>query len=64
MACDLYEINNFKRQYTCTEVRFIEVLDSNTKPPTNYTKCDARRLDETKVTSLWVMGNYRYYGYL
>ena len=34
-----YEIKNFKRNYECTNIRFIKIEDGS-KPPANFSPCD------------------------
>ena len=59
-----YEVNNFQRNYDCTNIRFIEVLDGKSKPTMDSSECDESRIREVNADVVYSEGPFRYYGYL
>lgn len=59
----IYRNKNFiKRDYDCTNKVACEILTNDAKVPANYIPADPSILD--KLTSLYVVDNVRYWGYL
>jgi hypothetical protein len=58
-----YKNSNFKRDYECTNVKFIQ---SNQKPEGDmWEECNAQELTESNCMHLWSSeGNGKLYGYM
>lgn len=59
----IYRNPNFKRDYECTNIVALEVVDNKiAEIPNNYVHCDENYLKG--LTPLYVQGGVRYWGYL
>jgi hypothetical protein len=58
-----YQQKNFKRNYNCTNVKFIQVLDNEQLDSNIWELCDEDEIDED-CDQLYKQGNKIYFGYL
>lgn len=56
-----YKQINFKRNYDCTNIKFIQVLDETKLDSTVWVECDESEID---CKQLWKQGNQIMYGHL
>jgi diaminopimelate epimerase len=56
-----YKQKNFKRNYDCTNVKFIQVLDNSELDLNIWELCDESEID---CGQLWLQDNKRMFGYL
>jgi hypothetical protein len=56
-----YKQINFKRNYECTNVKFIQVLDNEVLDPKVWEVCDELEID---CDQLWKQDNKVMFGYL
>lgn len=56
-----YKQINFKRNYECTNVKFIQVLDGEQLDSNIWVECDESEID---CNQLWKQGNKIMFGYL
>jgi len=56
-----YRQINFKRDYECTNVKFIQVLDGEQLDSNIWVECDESEID---CKQLWKQGNKIMFGYL
>lgn len=56
-----YKQINFKRNYECTNIKFIQVLDNEVLNPEYWVVCDESEID---CNQLWKEGNKIMFGYL
>ena len=56
-----YKQINFKRNYECTNIKFIQVLDNEVLNSEQWVVCDESEID---CNQLWKEGNKIMFGYL
>jgi hypothetical protein len=56
-----YKQKNFKRNYDCTNIKFIQVLDNQELDSNIWEVCDESEID---CNQLWLQDNKRMFGYL
>jgi diaminopimelate epimerase len=56
-----YKQKNFKRNYDCTNIKFIQVLDNSELDLNIWELCNESEID---CGQLWLQDNKRMFGYL